>query len=507
MRTTIAATAILILTLPHLQGAEPAPGDGAGRWPASKAWAWYESRPWPVGCNFLPSTAVNDVEMWQKDTFDPATIDRELGWAEDLGFNSVRVFVNFVVWKDDAAGLKDRFGRFLALADRHGISTMPILFDDCFKPEPRAGKQDDPVPGVHNSQWVCSPGEKRVKDAGSWGDLESYVKGMVGAFGADRRVILWDLYNEPVHSIALVESTFRWAREAKASQPLTTCLFGGAGMPERIAAQSDIISFHNYDGLASLKGTVERLRSHGRPIICTEWMARTAGSRFPTHLPFFKEGKIGCWSWGLVAGRIQTYYPWGSPEGAPEPATWFHDILRKDGSPFSAREARAIRIITGRLKGSIPESREIVATARKAAVEWRYTMVKPAEGWFRPGFDDGSWSLGPAPFGSEEPAIDRHPRTPWKGSDIWLRRAFEMPAGAFDDLWLLLHHDEDTEVYIDGILAAKAGGYNAAYEPFDLESAARAALTPGRHVMAVHCHQTTGGQYIDVGIEGTVVAP
>jgi len=164
MRTAAAAIAVFILTLSKGHGAEPAREDVAGRWPASKAWAWYKKQPWLVGCNFLPSTAVNDVEMWQGSTFDPATIDRELGWAEDLGFNSVRVFVNFIVWKDDAGGLKDRFGRFLAIAERHGISTMPILFDDCFKPEPRPGKQDEPVPGVHNSQWVCSTSTSGSKE-------------------------------------------------------------------------------------------------------------------------------------------------------------------------------------------------------------------------------------------------------------------------------------------------------------------------------------------------------
>ena len=131
-----------------------------GQWTAAKANEWYGRQPWLVGCNFLPSTAVNDVEMWQKDTFDPATIDRELGWAKQLGFNSIRVFLNFVVWQDDAAGLKQRFDQFLGIAQKHGLLVMPILFDDCnfADRQARSGKQPDPEPGVHNSQWVSSPG-------------------------------------------------------------------------------------------------------------------------------------------------------------------------------------------------------------------------------------------------------------------------------------------------------------------------------------------------------------
>lgn len=327
----------------------PSPAAGArDLWTAEEANAWYRGQPWFVGCNFLPSTAVNDVEMWQAETFDPATMDRELSWAESLGFNSVRVFINYVVWEADAEGLKNRFGRFLTLADKHHIRTMPILFDDCFKPEPRVGRQDDPAPGVHNSQWVQSPGARRRADHATWPMLEKYVKDMVHTFGRDPRVVIWDLYNEPSKSLPLVEATFRWAREADPSQPLTTCLFGLKEMQKRILEISDIVSFHNYGPLLRVKAEVARLKATGRPVICTEWMARGGGSRFETHLPFFKEDKVGCWNWGLVAGRTQTFYPWGSKPGSPEPALWHHDIFRKDGAPFDAREIECIRWLTAK---------------------------------------------------------------------------------------------------------------------------------------------------------------
>jgi hypothetical protein len=227
-----------------------------------------------------------------------------------------------------------------------------ILFDDCFKPEPRVGRQPDPEPGVHNSQWVQSPGVKRRGDLTAWPGLKRYVKDMVGAFASDRRVLAWELYNEPVASLPLVEAAFEWARQAGPSQPVTTTVFGAAGMRQRVIELSDVLCFHNYGPLPGMRAEVGDLLAHGRPVLCTEWMARGVGSRFETHLPFFKENKVACWSWGLVAGRTQTYYPWGSSRGASEPTQWHHDILRADGTPFNARETQLIKMATGKLPPS-----------------------------------------------------------------------------------------------------------------------------------------------------------
>ncbi len=312
-------------------------GAAEERWSVAKAWEWYNEQPWLVGCNFLPSTAVNDVEMWQQETFDPSTIDRELGLAQDLGFNTVRVFVNYIVWHTDPPGLKSRLNQFLEIADRHQIRVMLILFDDCFKPEPQAGPQPDPEPGVHNSQWVQSPGAARRSDRSAWPQLEEYVRDVVGAFAQDDRVLAWDLYNEPSQSAELVRAAFRWARLARPKQPLTSCWLG--------VDDSDVLSFHCYGDLKAVREEIDRLEPNrrGRPYLCTEWMARGAGSRFETHLPYFKEQQIGCWSWGLVAGRTQTYYPWGSPKGAPEPKLWHHDIFRTNGEPFDPLELRFLR--------------------------------------------------------------------------------------------------------------------------------------------------------------------
>jgi hypothetical protein len=476
--------------------------DVPDRWPAEKATTWYAAQPWLVGCNFLPSTAVNDVEMWQPGTFDAATIERELGWAHELGYNTVRVFVNCVVWEADAAGLKQRLDKFLSIADKRGIRAMPVLLDDCnFAGRVAdAGKQPDPVPGVHNSQWVSSPPQKMVSDKATWPKLEQYVKDMVGAFAQDKRIVIWDLYNEPSLSLPLVEATFKWARAAQPSQPLTACVFGSPEMQKRIPELCDLVSFHNYGPLPGVKNDVKNLKqAHDRPVICTEWMARP-GSTFQGILPFFRDQKIGCWNWGFVAGRTQTYYPWGSKPGSPEPTPWHHDILRKDGTPRYPAEVRLIKVMTGKL----PPMDTVVPTAQQAAVTWRYSLAEPAKDWFKPRFDDTAWKTGAAPFGTEEPPINRQPNTVWSTADIWLRREFTMPAGKFTDLVLLLHYDEDATVYINGVPAVNAVGYNAAYEPFDIAPEAQATLKPGKNTIAVHCHQTGGGQYLDVGIQAIV---
>jgi len=327
------------------------------RWTVERAAEWRELHPWPCGFNYVTSTAVNSTEMWQADTFDAETIDRELGWAADLGLNTCRVFLPFLVWRDDPDGFRERLNRFLAIADRHRISMMPILFDDCAfaGKEPYLGKQDEPVPGVHNSGWTPSPGLGRVVDRSVWPELDAYVADLVGGFAEDDRIAIWDLYNEPggsdmgEKSLPLAEAVFEWARRAGASQPLTIGLWNEElpGLNESHLRLSDVVSFHCYDDRADVEGWIAKLRPHGRPLICTEWMARDRGSTFEALLPLWKAERVGCYSWGLVQGKTQTYYPWGSPEGAPEPEVWHHDILRPDGTPYSQAEADVIRAHTG----------------------------------------------------------------------------------------------------------------------------------------------------------------
>ena len=169
------------------------------------------------------------------DTFDPATIDRELGWAREIGFNTLRINLHYFAWEADPAGLLERIDRFLDIAAGGGLSVMFCLFDDCSHngKQPHQGRQDEPVPGVHNSGWTPSPGHALVGDRAAWPKLERYVAGVVGRFAADRRVLLWDLYNEPGNSgmgdgsLGLLRECFAWARAAGAGQPLSSGIWSG----------------------------------------------------------------------------------------------------------------------------------------------------------------------------------------------------------------------------------------------------------------------------------------
>jgi len=205
------------------------PSPSCGRpWTTEEAWAWRHQHAPFIGYNYVPRTAVNTTEMWQADTFDPATIAQELAWAGRVGYNTCRVFLQYLVWDADPEGMIRRLEAFLALAARQRQRVMPVLFDDCAFAgrEPYLGVQDAPKPGVHNSGWVPSPGLRRVTDRACWPRLRQYVQDIVGAFANDDRVLIWDLYNEPGNSrqgarLPLLEAACAWAREARPGQPLT----------------------------------------------------------------------------------------------------------------------------------------------------------------------------------------------------------------------------------------------------------------------------------------------
>lgn len=175
----------------------PALSAQSERWAEGKARYWYVKLPWLVGANYIPATAINELEMWQADSFDPQRIEKELQWAESIGMNTMRVFLHDLLWQQDPAGFRKRIDEFLKIASRHGIRPMLVLFDSCWDPFPRLGPQKKPTPGVHNSGWVQSPGAEALADASQHPRLEAYVKGVVTAFGKDRRVLAWDIWNEP----------------------------------------------------------------------------------------------------------------------------------------------------------------------------------------------------------------------------------------------------------------------------------------------------------------------
>ena len=323
-------------------------------WPARKANDLYKKQSWLVGADFLPSTAINQLEMWQSETFDAKTIDKELGWAAAIGMNVMRVYLHDLAWKADAKGFKKRINIFLNIAAKHKIKILFCIFDDCWNPGPAIGKQPDPKPGVHNSGWVRSPGMSVHNDSTQWGYLQKYVTDILNTFKNDERILMWDLYNEPANSnygitsLPLLKKVFQWAWSVRPSQPLTAGVWfmDFPAINKYQLDNSDVITFHNYDDTASMKNAIDSLQKRGRPVICTEYMARKNNSKFETHLPILKRYNVGAINWGLVSGKSNTIFPWGSKEGSPEPNPWFHDVFRKDGTPYDSKETELIKSLT-----------------------------------------------------------------------------------------------------------------------------------------------------------------
>jgi hypothetical protein len=293
--------------------------------------------------------------MWQAETFDTATIRRELSWASSIGLNATRVYLHHLAWEIDSAGFKKRLNTYLDIAADLGIRTIFVFFDDCWSPDYAAGKQPEPITGVHNSGWISDPGIKLLKDTAVYVLLEAYIKDVLRYFSQDERIVLWDLYNEPGNSarvdltMPLLMNVFRWAREVNPSQPLTAGVWNKEyhSLYDFQLSQSDVISYHHYSNDTLHRQMIDTLRQYGRPLICTEYLARKYNSRFENIMPLLKSENVGAIHWGLVAGKTNTIYAWFTPmPDGKEPELWFHDIFRKDGTPFSEDEVTLIRSLT-----------------------------------------------------------------------------------------------------------------------------------------------------------------
>ncbi len=373
MRRTNFLSALLfcLVTVLPLHAAAP---PSTERWTAAQANAWYARQPWLVGANYIPSDAINELEMFQAATFNPALNDKELGLAESIGMNTARVFLQDQLWTQDPAGFKQRLDTFLAIASRHHIRPILVLFDSCWETNPHLGPQHPPIPGIHNSGWVQSPGKQRLLDPQVEPELAAYVRGVVGSFANDPRVLAWDVWNEPDNQGGdrigdvpakvrrvdeLLPLAFAWARSVNPTQPLTSGVWtGNWSDPGRESettriqlAESDVISFHSYDWPEVFEGRIRELQPLGRPILCTEYMARGNGSTFDESLPVADKYHVAAINWGLVAGKTQTYLPWDSwqrPYVLTQPTIWFHEVFRQDDTPYRQHEVDLIRQLTGR---------------------------------------------------------------------------------------------------------------------------------------------------------------
>ena len=346
------------------------------RWSNEAARAWYEETPFLIGCNFLPSSASNQLEMFQSKTFDEPTLRREIGWARELGFNTLRVYLHDLLVEEE--GFFERLEKFLDICRENDITPIIVLFDDCHYGYPKRGPQKPPIRGIHNSRWKQSPGHHIVQQIHEGSGerelvrLKNYVFSILERYRGDDRILMWDIYNEPGQfgvgevSQTLLRSVWAWAHEVRPTQPLTSCIHGAIGgvHHEINKKNSDVLTFHMYEA-EQLEECIEELVPLGRPIICTEYMARGHGTTFEFSLPIFKKHNIGCINWGLVAGKSQTHFDWNtimerseriksedflSPEDAlPEPDLWHHDILRTDGSAFDKNEVTLLKEFTSTL--------------------------------------------------------------------------------------------------------------------------------------------------------------
>jgi hypothetical protein len=321
-------------------------------WTQEQANEWYKQWGWLRGCDFIPSTAINQLEMWQAETFDSATIDKELGWAENIGLNCMRVYLHHLAWEIDKPGFKQRMNDYLEIADKHGVSTIFVFFDDCWNPTYQAGTQPEPKPGIHNSGWVRDPGDLIFQDTTLVATLELYVKDVLTAFKNDKRIVLWDLYNEPGNnnlgdtSLPLLQEVFIWGRTVNPSQPLSVGLWSKSlvNLNKIQLENSDVITYHNYSNVDNHKQAIDSLRKYGRPLICTEYMARRDNSTFQDIMPLLKAENVGAINWGLVDGKTNTKYAWSEPiPDGSEPALWFHEIFRSDGTPYKQEEVDLIK--------------------------------------------------------------------------------------------------------------------------------------------------------------------
>ena len=208
--------------------------DTEKRWSEERAWQWHIENGWMVGANFNPSTSINQLEFWQEDTYDQETIERELEWSAELGMNMHRVYLHNLLWDQDSIGFLERVDNYLEISDSKGIKTLVVLLDDVWHPIPKLGKQPEPIPFVHNSGWVQAPGAEILGDSSRHDEVKNYIKGVIAHFSDDKRIVGWDLYNEPdnvspdypeypdrgpevknkhIYTLSLLKKTFRWARE------------------------------------------------------------------------------------------------------------------------------------------------------------------------------------------------------------------------------------------------------------------------------------------------------
>ena len=349
------------------------------RWSKERIWEWYNSRPWFRGCNYMSADCANRIDQWQELGFEERfkTTEEELKLMQETGFNTVRLIIEYVVWKEEHDGFMKRFDRYLALCAKYGISCMIVLANDCMPPKTERWKM--PFVGEQQYDWGYHGGKKHsqhgthtgpaphfyLDDEESRKDYFKMVEEIVTKYKDDERICIWDVYNEPGHSsrqditLPNLKKMFEIVRSCKPSQPLTAGLFkisGDESIPLNSVEQyaldnSDIVSYHFYKDYNEHIKIIKRLKKEGRPIMNTEWLGRCLGNDVFSLFPLFYLEKIGCYNWGFVAGKYQTYEPWEKTWQEYADGTrpnvdftkWFHDLFRPNHRPYDPREIELIK--------------------------------------------------------------------------------------------------------------------------------------------------------------------
>lgn len=348
------------------------------QWSRERAWKWYNDRAWLRGCNYMSSDCVNRIDQWQEYGFEEhlKTADEELELAAKTGFNTIRIILEYYVWEQQHDGFMERLERFLAMAWHHGISCMIVLGNDCMQPKEMTkpsyfGEQSFDI-GYHGGR---KQSQHEIFGGMGYHLLDEpelalrhyeWVREIISTYKNDERVVMWDLYNEPgnakrdVVTLPHLKKYYEIAREIDPIQPLTSCTWRISPdrekeIPaiERYALEnSDIISYHNYHTYEDNIRIIKRLKDdYERPIVNTEWLARCLHNTVQELFPLFYLEKVGCYNWGFVAGKYQTYEPWNStwqrydadPSIDVDFTKWFHDLYRPSHRPYDPKEIEIIK--------------------------------------------------------------------------------------------------------------------------------------------------------------------
>ncbi len=348
------------------------------KWTEEKANEWYKTKGWLRGCNFIPSVCANRADMWQAYDCERhfAVAEKELKLCKEIGFNTIRIFLEFNVWLAEHDSFMANLERFITLADSLGISILMGLTSEAQLPRggsyiPKKLGEQEYAWGYHQGRWPLTEEQKALTPY-HFAELPEVsekfyemVREVVGKYAQDNRIIVWNVYNEPgvvirERAIPILERMFAECRALDPIQPLCADVYYSYYSYDKIetAAEkvaldlSDIISFHSYMAYDLMVPQIKELKKLNRPIFMTEWLSRTSWSTVEDLYPLFYLENIACYCWGFVLGKTQTNEPWedywnhfysGDPKAKYDFGRWMHDLFRPNYRPYIPEEIELIK--------------------------------------------------------------------------------------------------------------------------------------------------------------------